>query len=86
MTEHENMIEPDPDNPEEVKEHLDQLIEYWRDVLDREDISTALEFKARCYIDAYQTVRTNVFNATLGGVGEDAQRGIGHRLEEDEEL
>lgn len=59
---------------EEFRDSLDNKIRYWRKVhkearLNKEvvtqDTTTMLGIKAGCYIDAYQTVRKELFGETL---------------------
>jgi hypothetical protein len=47
---------------EEVKSYLDGMIRYWRKERDRGSTPLAM---ARCYIDAYQSVRVSIFGKTL---------------------
>lgn len=54
------ITEPDPSDPESIKEHLDGLIEYWRK--EKQGAETEeFEFIAECNIDSFQNVRKNIF-------------------------
>ncbi len=46
----------------EIKEHLDKCIRYWRK---ERDLSPENLEKGSCYVDAYQSIRTSIFDETL---------------------
>lgn len=46
--------------PEEVKNHLDKMIRYWRKARDEGLVSIS-----HYYIDAFQSVRTSLFGEAL---------------------
>lgn len=58
---------------EEVKEQLDVLIKHWRDVRDKKIRTERVDLTeehngycpADCYVDAYQSVRMNIFKELL---------------------
>jgi len=65
---------PNPMQPDELRDYLDDAITKWR--ARREQVEAEAEVKAttqtdedllvaRCYIDAFQSVRTTVFGSTL---------------------
>ena len=53
---------------EDVKKHLDDLIEFWHETRKELPSARILEYNidddilvAECYIDAYQSIRNNLF-------------------------
>lgn len=50
--------------PEELKEYLDEAIRSWRRRKNKADSDQDVLI-ARCYIDAFQSVRVSVFGSTL---------------------
>jgi 3-hydroxy-3-methylglutaryl CoA synthase len=49
-----------PFTEEDVKKHLDDLIDFWRDKKSKEVFMEEISI-AECYIDAYQSIRKNLF-------------------------
>lgn len=52
---------------EEIKDYLDKAIRHWREQSKRTDIEANghFYFMCECYIDAYQSVRKNIFGKML---------------------
>lgn len=52
-----------PFTPEAVIEHLDMLIEFWRNQRKRKTVDKGSEDElvALCYVDAFQSIRKNLF-------------------------
>lgn len=50
-----------PFTAEDVKKHLDCLIDFWRKELELKWDDDTATLIAKCYIDAYQCVRKNLF-------------------------
>ena len=54
-----------PFTEEDVKKHLDNVIERWRDIRDDTEKESRERFAATCYIDAYQSVKLVLFGELL---------------------
>lgn len=50
-------------NETDIKAFLDERIQYWRRV--RDNYKNIEHFRAQCYIDAFQSVRTSLFDEFL---------------------
>jgi len=48
-----------------IKEYLDKAIRLWRQRREEAAKDSEDELVARCYIDAFQSVRTSLFNELL---------------------
>lgn len=56
-----------PVTPEALQEHLDIGIRFWRIARDDSNTSGDWRMMARCYIDAYQSVRITFLGSLLEG-------------------
>lgn len=51
-------------SPHKIKDYLDGAIRSWRGKRDQAE-TTAEHHECRCYVDAFQSVRTSIFGSTL---------------------
>jgi len=56
------IVDPNKDDPESIRKHLDGLIQYWRDEKERAETEEDILIAER-YIDAFQSVRKNIFGS-----------------------